>query len=212
MSSNRRRGLFIALEGGEGAGKSTQAQGLKEFLEGAGYAVTLTCEPGGTDLGRLVWQIIGHGGLDPLAELALFAAARAQHVAAVVRPALARGDIVISDRYADSSLAYQGYGRGLSLNHVRAMNHVATQGLMPHVTILLDVPVEVGLGRKGRPAESDTIGALDQDFHQRVRQGYLALAEEEKERFLVEDGTLPPAEVTQRIWQRVQPLLSAHSR
>ncbi|MFQ5880232.1 MAG: dTMP kinase [Dehalococcoidia bacterium] len=203
----RGRGLFVALEGGEGAGKSTQAQALKERLEAAGRSVTLSREPGGTDLGREVWRIIARGEAEPMAELLLFAAARAQHTEEVVRPALERGEVVVADRYADSSVAYQGYGRGIALNHVRAVNHIATRGLVPNLTVLLDVAVEVGLARKGCPEEGDRIGSQGRDFHQRVRQGYLALAEEERERFLVVDGTLPPAEVTQRIWERVQALL-----
>lgn len=204
-----RRGLFIALEGGEGAGKSTQAHALRERLEAAGHAVTLSSEPGGTRLGEEVWRLIARGDLPPLTELLLFAVARAQHVAEVIRPALGGGEVVISDRYADSTLAYQGYGRGLPQRQVRAANRLASQGLLPDLTILLDVPVEVGLARKGSSGAADSIGAEGAAFHRRVRQGYLALAQEEPARFLVVDGTLPPEEVGQRIWARVQALLAA---
>lgn len=207
-SEGSRRGLFITLEGGEGAGKSTQAAALRERLAAAGYTVTLTNEPGGTALGRETWRFIARGGLQPLTELLLFAAARAQHVAEVIRPSLARGEAVVSDRYADSTFAYQGYGRGLPIRQVRALNRIATQGLLPDLTILLDLPVEVGLARKGAPDASDSIGALGAAFHRRVRRGYLALAQEEPARFLVVDGTLPPAAVTERIWERVRALLA----
>lgn len=199
-------GLFIALEGGEGAGKSTQAQRLKARLEGVGRNVTITYEPGGTAFGQELWSIISERELEPLTELFLFATARAQHVVKVIKPALERGDVVISDRYVHSSLAYQGYGRGLPLNHVRAVNHVATQGIMPQAVFLLDVPVNIGLVRKGR-AENDRIGSESQAFHTRVHDGYLVLAAEERDSFLVVDGTLPAEEVTRLLWKYLTPLL-----
>lgn len=198
-------GLFIALEGGEGAGKSTQAQHLRERFEATGRNVVVTYEPGGTALGQQLWPLISKGAVDPLIELFLFAMARAQHVTEVIRPALEKGDIVICDRYIHSSLAYQGYGRGLALNHVRAVNHVATQGLEPDVVFLLDVPPEVGLKRKGR-VEDDRIGAESLDFHRRVHEGYLELAAEERGRFVVIDGMQSSEAITAEMWAHVQEL------
>jgi dTMP kinase len=203
------RGLFITLEGGEGSGKSSQAETLKALLEAKGYRVALTREPGGCELGRRLAALLNDGSidLDPRAELFLFEAARAQHVAEVILPALASHDVVICDRFSDSSVAYQGHGRGLGLNHVRVANLVATQGLLPDLTVLLNVAVDTGLTRKGGETAPDRLGRQAPDFHERVRRGYLALATEEPERFVVVDGTLPAEEVTQRIWRRLEPLL-----
>ena len=204
-----RRGLFITLEGGEGSGKSTQAQALKALLEDAGRKVTVTREPAGCPLGQRVRELLNSPSLelDAPSELLLFATARAQHVAEVIRPALERNDVVICDRFGDSSVAYQGYGRGLSPDDVREANRMATQGLVPDLTVLLDVPVETGLARKRGEDAPDRIGQEGAEFHERVRQGYLAMAGEEPERFLVVDGTLPPEEITQAIWRRLEPLL-----
>jgi dTMP kinase len=203
------RGLFITLEGGEGSGKSSQAETLKALLEGKGYSVALTCEPRGCELGRRVQRLLNDGSidLDPRAELFLFEAARAQHVAEVILPALASHDVVICDRFADSSVAYQGHGRGLGLNHVRVANLIATQGLTPDLTVVLNVGVDLGLARKEGETGPDRIGGETTDFHERVRRGYLALATEEPERFVVVDGTLPAADITERIWRRLEPLL-----
>lgn len=204
-----RQGLFITLEGGEGSGKSSQAQALKALLEGAGRTVTITREPAGCPLGRRLRELLAEPSLelDPRSELFLFVAARAQHVAEVIRPALEHDDIVICDRFADSTTAYQGYGRGLSLEDVRLANRIATQGLVPDLTVLLHVPVEAGLARKRGEDVPDRIGQEGAEFHERVRQGYLALAGEEPQRFLVVDGTLAAEEITQTIWRRLEPLL-----
>jgi len=207
--SEQPRGLFVTLEGGEGSGKSSQAQALKTLLEGMGYRVALTHEPAGCELGRRVQVLLNDSSidLDPRAELFLFEAARAQHLAEVILPALASHDVVICDRFSDSTVAYQGHGRGLSLNHVRAANHVATQGLVPDLTILLNVSVRVGLTRKEGEAAPDRIGREAPNFHEQVRRGYLALATEEPERFVVVDASLPADEITKRIWHRLDPLL-----
>ena len=204
-----RRGLFITLEGGEGSGKSTQAQALKALLEAKGRSVTVTREPAGCPLGQRAQQLLNDRSLelDARSEFLLFAAARAQHAAKVIRPALERGEVVICDRFGDSSVAYQGYGRGLSPDDVRETNHMATQGLVPDLTVLLDVPVETGLGRKAGESAPDRIGQEGPEFHERVRQGYLAMAGEEPERFLVVDATLPAAEITERIWRQLELLL-----
>ena len=207
------RGLFITLEGGEGSGKSSQAQAIKALLEEKGYRVALTSEPGGCELGRRVQGLLNDGSidLDPRAELFLFEAARAQHVAEVILPALASHDVVICDRFADSSVAYQGHGRGLGLNHVRVANLIATQGLQPDLTVVLNVGVDLGLTRKKGETAPDRIGGETPDFHERVRRGYLAVATEEPERFLVVDATLPAEEITRRIWQRLEPLLPSRA-
>ncbi len=204
-----RQGLFITLEGGEGSGKASQAQALKALLEGTGRTVTITREPAGCPLGRRLRELLAEPSLelDPRSELFLFVAARAQHVAEVIRPALEHDDIVICDRFADSTTAYQGYGRGLSLEDVRLANRIATQGLVPDLTVLLHVPVEAGLARKRGEDVPDRIGQEGAEFHERVRQGYLALAGEEPQRFLVVDGTLAAEEITQTIWRRLEPLL-----
>jgi len=212
-----RQGLLITLEGGEGSGKSTQAQALKALLEEAGRTVTVTREPAGCPLGRRVRELLTEPSLEVHArsELLLFVAARAQHVAEVIGPALERGDIVICDRFSDSSVAYQGYGRGLSLDDVRLANRIATQGVVPDLTVLLDVPVEMGLARqelalslsKAGEDAPDRIGQEGPEFHERVRQGYLAMAAEEAQRFLVVDATLPAEEITRTIWRRLAPLL-----
>ncbi len=220
-----RRGLFITLEGGEGSGKSTQAQALKALVEGAGRRVTVTREPAGCPLGQRVRELLREPSLelDPRSELFLFVAVRAQHVAEVIRPALEHDDVVICDRFGDSSVAYQGHGRGLSIDDVREANRMATRGLVPDLTVLLDVPVEMGLGRqelalspstssgqasgKGGENVPDRIGQEGAEFHERVRQGYLAMASEEPQRFLVVDGTLTAEEITRTIWRRLEPLL-----
>ncbi|MCJ7510058.1 MAG: dTMP kinase [Dehalococcoidia bacterium] len=208
--ASARQGLFITLEGGEGSGKSTQAHALKALLEKAGRTVTLTREPAGCPLGQRVRELLSEPSLqlDARSELLLFVAGRAQHVAEVIRPALERGEVVICDRFGDSSVAYQGYGRGLSPDDVRLANRIATQGLVPDLTVLLDVPVETGLARKAGEDAPDRIGQEGAEFHQRVRQGYLALAADEPQRFLVVDATLAPEEITRTIWRWLEPLLA----
>jgi dTMP kinase len=207
--ASARQGLLITLEGGEGSGKSTQAQALKALLEEAGRSVTVTREPAGCPLGRRVRELLSDPSLelDRRSELFLFAAARAQHVAEVIRPALERGEVVICDRFSDSSVAYQGYGRGLRLDDVRLANGIATRGLVPDLTVLLDVPVEVGLARKQGEDAPDRIGQEQAPFHERARQGYLAMAAAEPQRFLMVDATLSPEEITRTIWRRLEPLL-----
>jgi len=193
---------FITLEGIEGCGKSTQARRLAASLRGLGHAVVLTQEPGGTEIGLRIRELVlgerGHG-LSPVAELLLFFADRAQHVTQRVRPALAEGSVVISDRYADSSRAYQGIGRGLDPQGLEAALLLATGGLTPDLTLLIDVPVEVGLGRVRARGQSDRLESEALAFHERVRQGYLALAAREPGRFLVLDGRRPEAELAEAV-------------
>ena len=202
------RGLLLALEGGEGAGKSTQARLLAIWLRDQGYDVVSTHEPGATKVGMRLRALLldtAHAGLSPRAETLMYAADRAEHVASVILPALERGAIVVTDRYVDSSLAYQGAGRRLPLSDVTDLNKWATGGVVPDLTILLDLAPVEGLGRRERSA--DRLEAEPLDFHQRVRAGFRALAEAEPQRYLVLDATRPPAEISREIQVRIRPLL-----
>lgn len=208
MSPQLRRGTLVTLEGGEGSGKSSQAEALAALMRAQGYAVTLTREPAGTELGCIVKEVFQQGvAVTPEAELFLFEVARAQHVQEVIRPALERREVVLCDRYTDSTLAYQGHGRGLSLDHVRAVNHIATGGLPPHFTILLDVPPETGLSRKDHERLNDSIGRESLEFHQRVHAGFLRLAQREPQRIVVVDASLPREQVTKAAWEHLQRFL-----
>ena len=204
-------GLFLTLEGGDGSGKSTQMGALTEWLEQQGRTVVQSREPGGTDLGLELREIVLHrrGFIAPRAEALLYAADRAHHIATVVRPALERGDVVIQDRYLDSSVAYQGAGRVLKAREVRDLSLWATEGLLPDLTVLLDLDPAVG---RERLTESrtryDRLEAEEADFHERVRAAYLALAEAEPERFLVLNATRPVEELQQSIRDRVSHLLA----
>lgn len=178
-------GFFIVFEGGEGAGKSTQEGLLADALTARGHTVVRTREPGGTPAAEAIRAIVlspEHAGLDPRAEALLFAAARGEHVARVIRPALERGDVVICDRYLDSSVAYQGFARGLGPRRVRDLSLWATGDLLPDLTVVLDIDPVEGLARFD---ERDRLEAEPLDYHQQVRAAYLALAEQEPERYLV---------------------------
>ncbi|MCG7320925.1 MULTISPECIES: dTMP kinase [Arsenicicoccus] len=201
------RGVFVALEGGDGAGKSTQARLLQEWLEAQGRTVLLTREPGGSELGAEIRRLLLHGDdVSPRAEALLFAADRAHHVHAVVRPALARGEVVVTDRYLDSSVAYQGAGRDLAGEEVRQLSLWAVEGLLPDLTVLLDV--EAGTGRERRGDEHDRLESEPDDFHHRVRSGFLDLAAAEPGRYLVVDATLAPAEIHALVRGRLAEVLS----
>lgn len=204
------RGLFITLEGGDGSGKSTQAALLGEWLAAEGREIVRTREPGGTPFGNEVREIVLHsrGDISPRAEALLYAADRAHHIATKVRPALARGEIVIQDRYLDSSVAYQGAGRVLDATEIRELSLWAAEGLLPDVTILLDLNESVARERLDSANKKfDRFEAEKGEFHARVRHAFLALAAAEPERFLVLDASLPIAELAERIRARVAPLL-----
>jgi dTMP kinase len=190
--------MFITLEGPEGSGKTSQIGPLAEFLRQQGYDVLTTREPGGTPIGdqiRAVLHSLDNTAMQPRTETLLFQAARAQLVEQVIRPHLQRGGIVISDRYADSTLAYQGYGHGLPLEQVQVVIGFATGGLKPDLTLLLDVDVEVGLQRRSKGGEWNRLDAYALDFHRRVRQGYHQLAQADPQRWVIVDA----AQVSERV-------------
>jgi len=202
--------LFITFEGGEGCGKSIQAKALFRRLSQLAVPALLTHEPGGTPFGKRLGRWLKwaqDADISPLTELMLFNASRAQLVAEIIQPNLKSGKVVISDRYADSTTAYQGYGRGLDLAMVKATNNTATQGLKPDLTILLDIPVEEGLARK-MAKKQDRFEREALAFHQKVREGYLKLAVAEPERWLVVDASQFKRKIAKIIWQRVSQLLS----
>jgi len=204
-------GVFIAFEGGEGAGKSTQVRRLQEWLTSEGLVCRATFEPGATPSGAGIRAIVldrAHTGIAPRSEALLYAADRAQHVHDVLRPALVAGEVVITDRFVDSSLAYQGAGRTIPLDDVRMLSRWATQGLQPDLTILLDLPPETGLARARGRATADRLESESLDFHQRVRHTFRALAEADPDRYLVLDATQSPEQIASAIRVRVADLLS----
>jgi dTMP kinase len=203
-------GLFVTFEGGDGAGKTTQAALLEQWLRAQGRQVVRTREPGGTEVGLQIREIVLHhrGHIDPRAEALLYAADRAHHIATHVRPAVARGDVVIQDRYLDSSVAYQGAGRVLDADDVRALSLWATDGLLPDLTVLLDL--DPAAARRRLDADDkpfDRLEAEKEDFHARVRAGFLALADAEPERFLVLDAREAPDALAVRVRAAVERLL-----
>ena len=214
-TGSRSPGFLITVEGGDGAGKSTLARTLALHFESGGWTVRLTSEPGGSELGQRLRRLV----LDPQLSLSdweetwLFLAARASHVRDVVRPALNRGELVLCDRFSDSTLAYQGYGRGLDLERLQQLNQLATEGLRPDLVVLLDVSVEVGLARaRARSEQADRIGDEEQAFHQRVNAGFRQLAERDPERFLVMDADRSAVEVEAESASRVAEWLDAAVR
>lgn len=201
--------LFITFEGPEGGGKTTQLRLLQTALAERGRPVVATREPGGTPIGNAIRSILldpHYRGMSPRTEALLFNAARAQVLDELIQPALAAGTIVLCDRFADSTLAYQGYGRQLSLADLQMLIAYATQGIRPHLTVFLDLPAETGLQRK-QDAEWNRMEAEQLAFHQRVRAGFYALVAAEPARWLVVDATQSIAQVQQTIWQRVMSLL-----
>ena len=200
-------GVLIVFEGGEGAGKTTQARILYRHLARGDYPTVLTREPGGTRLGEAVrrWLKSRHD-IVPLTELLLFTAARAQHVEEIIAPALGAHKVVICDRFTASTVAYQGYGRGLDLELITRLNVAATGDLRPDVNVFLDVPVEQGLGRK-KVSSRDNFESESVEFHHRVREGYLSLASREPDQWIVVDGTLNKKPLAAQVWGKVQSLL-----
>ena len=203
-------GLFITFEGGDGTGKSTQVRLLAEWLTEQGRAVVTTREPGGTEVGTALRDIVLHhrGEVDPRAEALLYAADRAQHIGTLVRPALERGDVVVQDRYIDSSVAYQGAGRVLDAAEIKRISMWATGDLLPDLTVLLDLPGEVARARlAGEKKVFDRLENEHDDFHERVRAGFLQLAADQPQRFLVVDATGSIDDIARVIRDRVGGLL-----
>jgi dTMP kinase len=205
------RGLFITFEGTDGAGKTTQIQRLAADLRKTGYDVCLTREPGGTPISEQIRDMLlnpDHSEMTATTELLLYAASRAQHVSEVIKPALEAGKVVISSRFADAMVVYQGYGRGLDLERINHLNRIATDGVTPDATFVLDLPVEVGLRRV-----QNSRGGLDRlerekiEFHRRLREGYQTLAKQEPQRIKIIDAQVNPEQVYAQIQAAIQPLL-----
>lgn len=205
-------GLFITFEGGEGCGKSTHSKLLLKKLQQQNVPAILTHEPGGTALGNELRNLLKKrkgATISPQAELFLLAASRAQLVAEVIRPALEEGKVVVCDRFTHSTIVYQGYGRGLDFTAIKMVNNMATRHLNPDLIILLDIPPEQGLTRKR--SLKDRFELEDLSFHQRVREGYLKMADAEPDRWLVIDASLPKNKVAGIVWDRVSRLLPGFS-
>ena len=200
------RGVFIAFEGGDGAGKTTQVRLLAQRLAAAGREPLLTRQPGGTALGRRLRDLVLHG--DPMtarAEALIFAADKAQHVEEVIRPALDAGAVVITDRYTDSSVAYQGAGRDLGSDEVHTLQMWAVGGLVPDLTVIVDITAEEGRRRRGEV--HDRLESEEDAFHEAVRQHFHALADAAPSRYLLVDGTAEPAAMAESVWERVVDLV-----
>ncbi len=184
------RGTFISFEGIEGTGKSTQTTLLAQHLRGRGFRVTETAEPGGTPISQKIREILlspEHGEMDAVTELLLYNASRVQHIRQVILPALERGDIVITDRFSDSTVAYQGFGRGIDVGLIDNLDMIATNRMRPDITVLLDIDASAGLGRNRKANKRDRLELEDISFHERVRKGFIAMASKEPERIRLVD-------------------------
>lgn len=204
------RGAFISFEGIEGTGKSTQARLLADYLIEKGVANVLTEEPGGTAIGRKIREVllsVEHGGMDPVAELLLYAASRRQHMAELIHPSLDKGLAVITDRFSDSTRAYQGYGRGLDLELLDSLDRAVTGGRKPDITLLLDLDVKTGLMRNRRVNKVDRLELEDIRFHEKVREGYLAIREAEPDRVRLINASKGIEAVHKAVIGIVEPLL-----
>jgi len=204
MTAKTKKGIVISLEGIEGTGKTTQARLLSERLVEKGYEVILTQEPGGTVIGNRIREIllhVDHKEISYMTELLLYNADRAQHLSEKILPALNEGKVVITDRFTDSTVAYQGYGRGIDTQLIMSINSIATEGIKPYITILFDLDVEVGLKRNKEINKTDRLELEDIEFHKRVREGYLQIAEKETDRIKIVDASLPLKIVAQKVWE-----------
>ncbi len=196
--------MFISFEGVEGAGKSTQLHLVGKRLGSKGYTVVLTAEPGGTVIGDDIRKILlnrDNREMSPLTELLLYSASRAQHISEVILPALDNGEIVLSDRFTDSTIAYQGFGRGLNKNTILEIIDISTKGLKPDITILFDLDVKEGLHRNKGAGKTDRLETENVDFHKKVRQGFIELARQEPKRFVVLDARMTIEKTTDRIME-----------
>jgi len=206
--------FFITIEGPDGSGKSTQARLLADHLAGQGYDVLFTREPGGTEIGDQIRRVImslDNKQMSPQAEFLLFSASRAQLVREVIQPKLAAGGVVVCDRFYDSSLAYQGYGHQLDLDQLRSVTEFVTAGLVPDLTLLLDLPSQVGLNRRREAGLWNRLDDYDLAFHERVRTGYQQLAQAEPRRWVVVDATRSKAEIQSKMQEAVLPRLGPES-
>ena len=198
---------FIVFEGPDGAGKSSQALALLKQMESTGYPVILTREPGGTPLGESLRTVLKSSpAIEPLSELLLFLAARAELVETIIKPALTNNINVISDRFTASTLAYQGHGQGLNLTEITRLNQLVCSSLSPDLTILLDIPADLISSRKSKDTQ-DRYDSASGAFHSKVRQGYLSIASQESSQWLVLDATKPKATLSEEIWAKIRPLL-----
>jgi len=206
-------GVFLSFEGIEGSGKTTQARLLSERLQDEGHDVVLTFEPGGTVIGSRIREILllpEHLEMSAITELLLYNAARAQHLAEKILPAIKKGKIIITDRFSDSTVAYQCYARGIDKALVMSLDHLATGGLAPDLTLLFDLDAEAGLARNRNANKTDRIELEDIEFHRKVREGYLAIAKADPDRVSIVDAALPVAEVRAQIWEIVKERLNAN--
>ncbi|MCG2722895.1 MAG: dTMP kinase [Thermodesulfovibrionales bacterium] len=207
-----KKGVFLSFEGIEGTGKSTQARLLFELLREKGFDAVLTEEPGGTKIGRKIREILlspDHQEMTPLTELLLYFASRTQHLAQVIIPAVNRGAVVITDRFTDSTIAYQCYGRGIALHLLHSLDNIATEGMQPDITLLLDLDVETGLSRNRGINKTDRLELEDIGFHKRVRNGFLELAAQQPERIKLIDASLEKEEVRKRVLDLVLDIVSS---
>jgi dTMP kinase len=207
MTAELKKGIFISLEGIEGTGKTTQARLLSERLTEKGYETILTQEPGGTVIGSRIREIllhVDHREMSYMAELLLYNADRAQHLSEKILPALNEGKVVITDRFTDSTVAYQGYGRGIDIQLIMSINNIATEGIKPHLTLLFDLDVETGLKRNRGLNKVDRLELEDVEFHQKVRGGYFQIAKKEPDRVKIVDASLPLKIVEQKVWEIVK--------
>jgi dTMP kinase len=198
--------MFITFEGPDGSGKTSQVTALADYLCQRGYPAFATREPGGTEIGDQIRKVLfDHTNISmhPRTEILLLLASRAQHVEEIIRPQLAQGTIVLCDRYRDSTLAYQGFGHGVDLETLRMLNGIATNDLMPEMTLLLDLDVEKGLARRAKEGNWNRLDAYPLEFHQRVRKGYLELAHREPKRWVIIEANRPPDEVQEAIQKAV---------
>jgi dTMP kinase len=213
FTTSRQRGVFVTFEGPDGSGKSTQARMLAERLRSEGRPVVESVEPGGTPIGQQIRRILldpANRELTPVAELLLMFAARAQNVEQWILPALAEGKIVISDRFTDSSIAYQGAGRGLGWETVLAIDRIACHGLIPDLTICVDIDTETGLSRAlARGGAETRLEEQAIEFHRRAREAYHELARREPQRFRLIDGRGTPEAIAAKVWEQVQPLFAS---
>jgi dTMP kinase len=200
-------GTFISFEGIEGTGKSTQARLLAEALRAEGREVVLTAEPGGTSIGERIREVLldtGHGAMEHVTELLLYAAARRQHLEELIKPALEEGKVVVTDRFSDSTAAYQGTGRGLDMELIEELDRMVTGGLVPDLTLLLDMDVEEGLERNRGAGKRDRLELEDVEFHRKVREGFREIARAEPGRGKTVDATEPQEEVHAQVMRLVR--------